>query len=122
MNNYKELIEGLQENIGEDRCARMSDLISREALITVMETKCDESKPLDVLIRNVSVAAIKKAPAVDAVEVVHGRWKKSNDYGAHAFTRFYGICSACSFQVGYNSAVHYHYCPNCGAKMDEVSE
>ena len=35
-----------------------------------METLCDESKPLDVLIRNVSVAAIKKAPAVDAVEVV----------------------------------------------------
>ena len=51
----------------------MSDLISREALITVMETKCDESKPLDVIIRNVSVAAIKKAPAVDAVEVVRCR-------------------------------------------------
>ena len=40
--------------------------------------------------------------------VVHGRWKR---YG-----RNLGECSNCGEIVN----IRYNYCPNCGAKMDEV--
>ena len=52
---------------------------------------------------------IDNVPTVDAVEVVHGRWKRTPISG----TLF---CSACDkipeFQI------ETTYCPNCGAKMD----
>ena len=62
--------------------------------------------------------ALKDAPTVDAVEVVHGRWV----YNTDDFTPAYR-CSAC----GYNKPMiagervsqgAMNYCPNCGAKMD----
>ena len=72
---------------------------------------------------------IHKAPTVDAVEVVHGRWED-------------GICSNCKeealstswdepiYDYDREENLHYsytethtehhltNYCPNCGAKMD----
>jgi hypothetical protein len=50
--------------------------------------------------------ALTDAPTVDAVEVVHGRWKRRG--------RKLGECSECGEIV----LVRYPYCPNCGAKMD----
>lgn len=32
----------------------------------------------------------------------------------------YGICSNCGFEQGLSDKLNY--CPNCGSKMDEVSE
>ena len=46
-------------------------------------------------------------PTVDAVEVVHGRWKEGN------VIHKYG-CSCCWARQDTISP----YCPNCGAKMD----
>lgn len=48
-------------------------------------------------------------PTVDAEPTKHGRWKGAGmgDY----------MCSLCATVVSGN---RYHYCPNCGAKMDEV--
>ena len=56
---------------------------------------------------------IDVAPAVDAVPVVHGRWKE--DQSGYGFW----ICSACGF-VSEASAANmlYKFCPVCGAKMD----
>lgn len=31
-------------------------------------------------------------------------------------------CSVCGFQHFGASISHYHYCPNCGAKMDESED
>ena len=59
----------------------------------------------------VSVRDIDNAPTVDAVEVVHGRWKKSYD-AFHDLVNT--VCSCC----GHTGAKHFNYCPNCGAKMD----
>ena len=55
---------------------------------------------------------ILDAPTVDAVEVVHGQWewKPLND------TTWQLRCSVCGSEDGANET--YHYCPNCGAKMD----
>ena len=48
---------------------------------------------------------VRNAPTIDAVPVVHGKWKWSHG----------GQCSECGY---HNSNFDYNYCPNCGAKMD----
>lgn len=58
---------------------------------------------------------LNKFPTIDAEPVVHGHW---------ITTEFYSVkCSVC----GCNEDVWWadsgtHYCPNCGAKMDEGVE
>ena len=56
------------------------------------------------------------APTVDAVPVRHGRWETNSDRPDSL------ICSIC--KCGFDMWKHdpHNYCPNCGAKMDEVSE
>ena len=50
--------------------------------------------------------------AVDAVEVVHGRWEWiPTDECVSVLT-----CSACKKTEG--ASIFNKYCPNCGAKMD----
>ena len=67
---------------------------------------CDEGKRL-------MMAIIDQAPTIDAVEVVHGKWKrKMVDDGFNADW----VCSECGYRV-MTDFVSYSYCPNCGAKM-----
>ena len=57
---------------------------------------------------------IRNAPAVDAVEVVHGRWiavPSSDMMTGKAYK-----CSECN-KMRYGSFMP-NYCQNCGAKMD----
>lgn len=49
---------------------------------------------------------VDKLPAADVQEVRHGRWE------------LYDICSVCGAQAEQQT----NYCPNCGAKMDEVDK
>ena len=64
--------------------------------------------------------ALDKAPSVDAVEVVHGQWFViEDDY----FDLVELKCSVCGESWGFEDyedciPQNYHYCPNCGAKMD----
>ena len=65
--------------------------------------------------------AIDMAPAVDAVEVVHGRWaakpvRKLNGKGRVVNYCDCYYCSECGTDRPIVSP--YKYCPNCGAKMD----
>lgn len=59
---------------------------------------------------------IEEQPTVDAAPVVHGHWEQCfKDWqGQVAGDR----CSICGFEHYGNFVAHYHYCPNCGAKMD----
>ena len=60
--------------------------------------------------------AIERSPTVDAVEVVHGRWKKQVEDGMYWYE-----CSECGGEVPKTRYKHDWYsacCPNCGAKMD----
>ena len=56
------------------------------------------------------------APTVDAVPVRHGRLETNSDRPDSL------ICSVC--KCGFDMWKHdpHNFCPNCGAKMDEVSE
>ena len=55
-------------------------------------------------------------PAADVAPVVHGRWESNSDRPDTL------ICSVC--KCGFDMWKHdpHNFCPNCGAKMDEVSE
>ena len=57
------------------------------------------------------------APAADAAPVRHGRWVKQEKY---TFGTMYD-CSICGNRI-LDNGHSWNYCPNCGAKMDEVSE
>ena len=57
---------------------------------------------------------VEDSPSVDAVEVVHGRWEKSEYNG---FVR----CDKCKdvyIDESWLTDGKWNYCPNCGAKMD----
>ena len=54
---------------------------------------------------------IEKAPTIDAVPVVHGRWYWAEDRHCK--------CSVCGqYATVKRLVVKTNYCPNCGAKMD----
>lgn len=63
---------------------------------------------------------VRKAPTIDAVPVTHGHWVEKElfipwcDDDVDVFYE----CSCCGTESGGTSP----YCPNCGARMDEVSE
>ena len=88
-NAFKVFLEGVRQDYIEE------NTFSSDFAANVIETVQDNYLEL--------------APTVDAVEVVHGRWKK---YGKHDWR-----CSACHVGVPYEYT-GFHYCPNCGAKMD----
>lgn len=61
---------------------------------------------------NYATLILREAPTVDAVQVVHGRWKTNSDRPDTL------ICSIC--KCGFDMWKHdpHNFCPNCGAKMD----
>ena len=63
---------------------------------------------------------IDAQPTVDAVEVVHGRWKRELVPIANMdIVRYRDTCSICGAKAEFLCRdSHYNYCPNCGAKMD----
>lgn len=104
----------------------MGDLISREALLENYDlknavkygNKTEEQRhnSYSTLMLYEVADMIWDAPAVDAVEVVHGRW------GEYVVVGYNGIkpvwarpCSECGHE---NLALANNYCPKCGAKMD----
>lgn len=66
---------------------------------------------------------VKEAPTIDAEPVRHGKWDDTR-------VAFYRKCSECGATIKNNLSDVFldcdirdlHYCPNCGAKMDEVEE
>ena len=71
----------------------------------------------DINISGVNLARVKRhidnAPAVDAVEVVHGRWEYMHD-------SIFNCTNCGSIHIVETSMGNpkWRYCPNCGAKMD----
>ena len=71
-----------------------------------METETDSA---------VVLRMIDDAPAVDVVQVVHGRWEF---LGPNRLVKecMCGTCSACKIRSKYITNIGL--CPNCGARMD----
>lgn len=68
-------------------------------------------------------ALLSKLPAADVAEVRHGRWDASDRYkfldGSTCIR-----CTECgaALHLEEYQKYHWHYCPNCGARMDEEDE
>ena len=59
--------------------------------------------------------------AADVQEVKHGRWTQHDD--AYYAGGGYWECSCCKWHISNFIFIEdARYCPNCGAKMDEVGE
>ena len=64
------------------------------------------------------ICLIEDAPTIDAIPVQIASWV-SHGIGQENVPWGYN-CSRCGkwFVIGEATADEYHYCPNCGAKMD----
>ncbi len=94
-------------------------LIDANALLEKMQYRIPKNDAVAELINGCVEIARKQvliAPTVDAVEVVHGRWKYYHKPNI-------AVCTNCSFERNlddnFGKAIS---CPNCGAKMDGDSE
>lgn len=65
--------------------------------------------------RNDACIAVENAPTVDA-EPRHGRWERVAEQ-PYFRKHYHTLCCSECHSEGY---AKWKYCPNCGAKMDEV--
>ena len=64
---------------------------------------------------------VSRQPTIEAEPIKHGRWIALGDKSPWpAFHDDAVQCSACKFK--YMRLMPRNYCPNCGAKMDEVGD
>ena len=91
----------------------MAEYIERETAIAWFMPYAHAGESIDA---DVVISDIKGMKAADVVPVRHGRW------GTHSDRPDSLICSVC--KCGFDMWKHdpHNYCPNCGAKMDEVNE
>ena len=99
--------------------SRVADLISRSAALEVINAvKCVAWSQSGKVLCGKMFSQIKDLPAVEAVPVVHARWRELKD-GTEECTNCLGLCP---HEENYNGDVIFNfgceYCPWCGAKMD----
>lgn len=90
----------------------MSDYISREAALTELQNP----ELFNVSPRFLQI--LRDLPAADVEPVRHGAWYPCfEDWRQQQEGN---KCSVCGFEY-YGTGIHsFHYCPNCGAKMDLI--
>lgn len=88
----------------------MAECINREAAIRALLNDAPEQVSYS---REDATDCIRYMDAADVAPVVHGRWLYGDYYDIG------DVCSECDWdsQMTHPS---YRYCPNCGARMDEV--
>ena len=89
----------LIEKIREERCYNCRNF---------KDMKCDYCGTADY------IYMIEDMPTVDVAPVRHGHWVEKEKY---SFGIMYD-CSLCENRI-LDTGHPWHYCPNCGAKMDE---
>ena len=74
----------------------------------------DEPIPFETL-----VSDLRDMKAADVAPVRHGMWIDLGDnYWERGRTSTRYKCSECGRRAGQKQAKLYHYCPNCGCRMD----
>ena len=63
-----------------------------------------------------AILRVKHAPTIDAEPVRHGRWIYYKNHAAVV------QCTECGLIRNIYKQEGWHYCPNCGAKMDGGAE
>ncbi len=97
----------------------MAEYIEREATVKLLRSLGSrdyrrEKGTIQEAIKMVSFP--EYTPPADVAPVRHGEWETNSDMPDTL------ICSVC--KCGFDMWKHdpHNFCPNCGAKMDEVSE
>lgn len=99
----------------------MRKYIDSEAFFKVINTLPykDTSYP-DASVYNGAISDVADMlthfPAADVAEVRHGRWVK-DEFGSRC-----GACGLYAYRDKFDKPWESPYCPNCGAKMDDVEE
>lgn len=89
-------------------------LISRKALFDEIKERYDLVHGETIIDPYYFAEMVMNAPAVDAEPVRHGRW----EYYGNGTVSAYALCSMCGSGLAKEDAMHFDYCPYCGAKMD----
>lgn len=89
----------------------MGEYINREAAIRALLNDAPEQVSYS---REDAADCIRYMDAADVAPVVHGRWIEYQI--PHVI-----CCSNCDWATD-AAEKNFQYCPNCGARMDEVSE
>lgn len=99
----------------------MTEYIDRAAAVRILEAKSDMTVCNDAQLYFMAAAKmIGLLPSADVPPVIHARWELCyEDYRQQIAG---DKCSACGFEHYGCGISHYHYCPNCGAKMDESED
>lgn len=89
----------------------MNDIISRNMAIKAIEDlpNCYNGYS-DTFDKACIIGVLEELAPIDE-SVRHARWTEHKDYPEIAW-----LCSECGY---FTTMRTYHYCPNCGAKMDE---
>lgn len=93
----------------------------KAALLQIIFSDADDEEIQEVQIGEKVVRdLVDEQPTIDAAPVVHARWERCFEDWRQQIEG--DECSACGFKHYGTSIDHYHYCPACGAKMDEKED
>ena len=95
----------------------MAEYIDKEIVLSLVQPDTPEDDKAAVTIataKKLVRSIVYRTPTADVAPVRHGRWVEKEKY---TFGIMYD-CSLCENRI-LDTGRPWHYCPNCGAKMDE---
>ena len=98
----------------------MAEYIDKEIVLSLVQPDTPEDDKAAVTIataKKLVRSIVYRTPTADVAPVVHGRWIEKEKY---TFGIMYD-CSLCENRI-LDTGRPWHYCPNCGAKMDEKED
>ncbi len=109
----------------------MAEYIEREAVNQIIAAQCGECADFCLEFDGIlpdcnqcllygAKKAVESIPAADVAPVRHGRWT-GHDIGNGRPSIDEDTCSLCGsrfYQIA-ETGCNWHYCPNCGAMMEE---
>lgn len=98
----------------------MADFIDRETLMKfpIRRDNCDKEHANEHFINGIETVMeyAENLPTANVEPVRHGRWRECFEDWRQQIEG--SKCSACGFEYYGTGISRFHYCPNCGVKMD----